>query len=100
MLERRSLLAGLATALCAPAVIRTPGLLMRVSAPKVSHGSLWIVGGSAAIPLYGVSPAAQALADMEEMDRLICETWLLPPRRLQPMQSCNTVVLRTFSGIG
>ena len=34
MLDRRGFLSGLAAALCAPAIIRTPGLLMPVKAVK------------------------------------------------------------------
>lgn len=38
MITRRSLLTGIASALAAPAVIRTPGLLMPVRSQAVSHG--------------------------------------------------------------
>ena len=43
---RRRFLAGLSAALCAPAIIRTPGLLMPVRAPRsdwplVSYGILY-----------------------------------------------------------
>lgn len=34
MLDRRGFLSGLAAALCAPAIIRTPGLLMPVKMPN------------------------------------------------------------------
>lgn len=42
--RRKALIGGLATLFCAPAIIRTPGLLMPVKAePVFPFGSRWII---------------------------------------------------------
>lgn len=52
MLQRRSLLAGLGLVLAAPAIIRTPGLLMPVRRPLAAGGGMHISAVDGAFQVF------------------------------------------------
>lgn len=62
-MKRRGFLAGL---LFAPAIIRTPGLLMPIKASVIGGPSLWLVSWSSD-EVYGHSPAHQVLPALREL---------------------------------
>lgn len=69
-MNRRGLLTGLLATLAAPAIIRTPGLLMSVRAFRFSVDDSLMLEYSGFEPIYGRSPAMGAMDSYREFNAI------------------------------